>query len=456
MDLESQVLRRIEEAKLARGEGLLVAVSGGLDSVVLLHLLASTKERHALLLEVGHADHQLRGSSGEDARFVREFAEGLGLKCHCEKLEVAPRASEMGVSIEMAARELRHGFLARVAASQGMRHIALAHHADDQVELFMLRMLRGSSSAGLAGMSPLSPSPADPSVALFRPLLDITKAELRLYASQHGLRFREDETNSCLDVRRNRIRNELIPLLRAHYGFGDGDSIRRTMEVLRGESAFIQDQAAAWMAAAIDHQSLPRFQVLPLALQRQIIHDQLCQLGVEPQFDLIETLRGGPDEWVMAGDARSVCLTSAGSIQERPAPTDFSAEVLALEISGESGRANFAGGLLRWNIEPSDGRFIKRSDTELFDADTLGSRIVLRHWRPGDRFQPCGMSCSVKLQDLWTNAKVDHADRRLRVVGQTDANSLFWAEGLRISEQHKITSITRRQLVWRWSRDTLG
>lgn len=452
MNLEAQVLSAIGAAEIGPSQGLLVAVSGGVDSVVLLHLLALTRKQHGLRLEVAHADHQLRAGSADDPGFVAQLAKGLGVPWHCEKLQVASHAADAGISIEMAGRELRHAFLARLAVERGIRHVALAHHGDDQVELFLLRMVRGASGGGLGGMRVLSRSPADPEVALIRPLLDATKADLVEYATKHELPFREDVTNSSLDLPRNRVRNELIPLLRGSYGLGPGEGLRRTMELLRAESDFIKEEAGAWLETLKAGRRSKDFQGLAVAVQRQAVYQQLLSQGLDASFDLVETLRLRPGVPTTVVNGREIMRDHTGLVRECEKCRTFRCDELSLELN-LAGQAEFAGARLEWTVESACELLDRRVGLEVFDADTVGKAVLLRHWRAGDRFQPSGMPRSVKLQDLWTNAKVPLAQRHLRVVGQTSSNTLFWAEGLRISELHKVRGATRRQLVWRWSRD---
>src|ERR1043166_2265835 len=170
---------------LRRGESILVGVSGGLDSMVLLHVLQKLAPMHGWHLSVAHLNHQLRGrSSDADERLVRRTAQKLRLPVVVERADVRRFARTRKLSLEMAARRVRHDFLARAARQKRIRTVALAHHADDQLEHFFLRLLRGSGGKGLAGMKWRSPSPRDPRIELVRPLLDQRKSALRAYAAE--------------------------------------------------------------------------------------------------------------------------------------------------------------------------------------------------------------------------------------------------------------------------------
>ena len=171
----------------------------------------------------------------------------MKLPVFAESADVRAFAAKSKLSLEMSARKLRHEFLARTARKQKIKTIAVAHHADDQVELFFLRLLRGAGGEGLAGMKWRSPSPADKSISLIRPLLGFSKAELLAFARENKIHFRDDATNFSSDFLRNRIRNQLLPLLRNDYQPGLAAAVLRVMDIVGTEAEFVSDTAWWWL-----------------------------------------------------------------------------------------------------------------------------------------------------------------------------------------------------------------
>jgi tRNA(Ile)-lysidine synthase len=450
-----------------RGGKILVAVSGGLDSMTLLHALKKLSVKHRWQLVVAHFNHRLRGrASDADEKLVRKTAAAVKLRMVAESADVKAFAAKSKLSVEMAARKLRHGFLARAARKQKIETIALAHHADDQVELFFLRLLRGAGGKGLAGMKWQSPSPANPAISLIRPLLDFPKAELLAFARENKITFRDDATNSSSDFLRNRIRNELLPLLRKNYQPGLDKAVLRLMEIVGAEAEFAGEAACSWerrhLAGVAQRKkrshagkmpALPgiRFGKLPVAIQRRLLLSQLGKLGVAPDFDLIESLRQSADCFVSVGPTFSVSRDKCGKIKSRTeSKLGFSANELVVNLLNRKRESVFDGVEFRWQTGSRE-RSPHQAQKEFFDADKIGGEIILRHWRPGDRFQPIGLKSAAKLQDLFVNARIPAARRRDLVLATTADGEIFWVEGLRIGERFKLTPQTARMLVWKWS-----
>ena len=457
-DLLSHTDKLIQSRQLfKRRERILIAVSGGVDSVVLLHMLHALSPKYGWRLVVAHLNHQFRGrSSDADEGMVRRTAEKLGVPILVERADVRAFARAHKLSLEMAARRVRHDFLARIAAQKKISTIALAHHADDQLELFFLRLLRGSGGEGLAGMKWRNPSPSDSQIQLVRPLLDQPKSALAEFAAQKKIRFREDATNALLDIQRNRIRHELLPLLRRSYQPALNKTVLRTMDIIGAEAQFVTEQAAEWL----QQKRRRPFQELPMAVQRRCLQLQLLQLGIAGDYELVEQLRTAVDcpvavSGAKRGDSRFVVRNSMGLVHlKQPPGGDFNGEQTRVALDARVGKVVFAGMRICWQIDPRKFLALRKPTIgrESFDAERVGSQIVLRHWQPGDRFQPIGMAFSVKLQDFFTNQKVARGRRHQLIVAATASGEVFWVEGMRISERFKLTAGSIRRLQWRWQR----
>ncbi len=439
---------------LKPGQAVLVAVSGGLDSMTLLHALHTLGSRHRWKLTVAHFNHRLRGrSSDADEKLVRQTAFRLKVPVVFGRAEVKGFAKKSKLSLEMAARKLRHEFLARVARERKIRVVALAHHADDQVELFFLRLLRGAGGEGLAGMKWRSPSPVNSKIVLIRPLLDATREELRRLVRENKIPFREDATNAGLEMPRNRVRNELLPLLRRRYQPALTKTVLRLMEITGAEAEVAGQEAERWLK-----KRQPAFAGLPVAVQRRILQRQLLTLGVPADFELVERLRQPAQVQISIGSGLFALRDATGRVVLRTKPaSEFNPQETVLKLAGGGGNAEFDGVRLVWRFETGTN-FVRpriQKEREFFDADRVGGKIMLRHWRPGDRFQPIGLPSAARLQDLFTNRKIPRLQRRELMVAVTADGEIFWVEQLRMGERFKLTPQTRRRLVWRWRRGSL-
>ena len=278
----------------------LVGVSGGRDSVALLHWLAAAGTEK---LTVCHLDHGLRADSANDAAFVRKLARDLRVECVIAREDVRARAKRTRRSLETAGREARYEFFARVSEERGVPRLVLAHHADDQVETFLFNLFRGSGSGGLAAMRPVS---LRGSLEILRPLLGVWREEIDAYIARHALAFREDASNTDPRHTRNRLRHEVVPMLCAAFGRDVRAAIWRAAELCSAEHEFLAGiLTPADAAAELDVHAMRE---LPTAVQRRVIHAWLRANGVrEIAFDDVENVRAlldGPRAKINLSGAR--------------------------------------------------------------------------------------------------------------------------------------------------------
>jgi tRNA(Ile)-lysidine synthase len=274
---------------------------------------------------------------------------------------------------------------------------------------------------------------------------------LEQFARENKIPFREDASNADRSILRNRIRHNLLPLLRRRYQPAVSQTVRRLMEIVGAESEVVTAAARAWLK----QQRRSRFDSLPVAVQRRLLQLQLQQLHIAADYDRVELLRAAAGQLFSINARVSVFRAASGLVQTREHPAiDFNAKKHAMVLSGRSGQVLFDGVCIRWRCDSVRRvtRLKRPPETECFDADQIGPSVVLRHWQPGDRYQPIGMKSAVKLQDWFTNQKIPRARRHEVIVATTGAGEVFWVEGQRIAERFKLTPYTRRRLIWGWRR----
>ena len=450
-------VRKLFEA----GQCLLVAVSGGADSVALLLALQTLRRTRGLRLTVAHLHHGIRGRAADaDADFVQRLCRRLRLPCVVARCDVPRLARRRGLSLEAAAREARYAFLCSTARELGANAVATAHTADDQAETVVLRFARGAGPEGLAG---IPYSHARGKVRIVRPLLDVDRAQVEQFLRARRQAWREDETNRDPSFTRNRVRHDVLPYLSRMLNPGLRSVLRRTAEILREENAWCDDLAARALAdltagpgstarrgssQALDCRQLAR---LPLALRRRIVRLWLAGAGVPPEhvdFDVVErTLRlcgrtsGSaseelPDRWHVLRRYAIASVEQMGRGRGRASPRR--AVPVALQVPGETVLAEFG---LRCRVRetlgfvreppPGAGRYPCRA---FIDREVLRARgLAARCRRPGDRMTPLGMERPRKIQDVFVDAKVPR-DERDRLPLIVCGREIVWVPGYRVAQ----------------------
>lgn len=272
--------------RLRTDQTMLVGVSGGRDSAVLLHALVAAGYRQLI---VCHLDHALRADSDADAWFTAELAQKYELPFEADRVDVARVAVERKLSLEAAAREVRYEFFAQVARMHWCPRVLLAHHADDQVETLLLNLFRGSGCGGLAAMQPRSVREVRGArMELHRPLLGVWRGEVDAYASKHRLQYRDDATNDDRRFTRNRVRHDLLPVLEETFGRDIKRSLWRTASILGAEDEFLSAQTPR---VSPDPLNVAVLKTLPVALLRRTIFEWLRCSGVgDVGFDDVEAV----------------------------------------------------------------------------------------------------------------------------------------------------------------------
>lgn len=417
---------------------LLLAVSGGIDSVVLCHLMRSV----GYAFEIAHCNFHLRAAdSDRDEAFVRHLAEHYGAPFHVERFDTRGYAAERHLSIEEAARQLRYRFFASCVASHDNARVVTAHHRDDAVETFFLNLMRGTGIAGLVGIRPLSRMDCtDPPIAVAHPLLPFSREEIVAYAKEQGLDHVEDITNHSLDYRRNRVRHELLPLLRDMTPSAN-KSIARTMDFL-ADTEQIYRQAVETMRLRLVRRCAEGDE-WPLESLRALhpLHTWLFELLHPYGFNaaqIVDICRAldGPSGRCFYSDTHRL-------VRERDAlfVSPFRRFV------GDAMPTCTMQTLSRDEYWRRCGTWRTAATEALFDADRLRLPLRWRHVRPGDRFQPYGMKGSRLVSDLFSDLKLALHEREQWWLLCDADDTILWVTGLRADGRYAVTDNTRRVLL---------
>ncbi|WP_284642782.1 tRNA lysidine(34) synthetase TilS [Paenibacillus silviterrae] len=460
--MESDLAVRIEqhissERFFERGESIVVAVSGGPDSVALLHLLFVLAPRWELRIVAAHVNHGFRGEeSDREALFVERLCDEWGMPCEIGTIRVPSYIEETGENAQVAARELRYAFLSEVAGRNHATRIALAHHADDQAETLLMRIVRGTSPSGLGGIP--ARRKLREGLELVRPLLRIYKEEILRYCEAHGLSYCIDSSNLEQKYARNQFRLSVLPYLRQYNGNLE-EALVRLAEVAAAENEYMDQKVFSLYKQYVRAEngfyswSAKWFADVPLALQRRLIKLILSYLSAGPDsIDFLnverirtDVLRRAPSNYRYPV-AQNIVLTReydrvlihrmvvppspyAYPLQWGQTELDIpEAEIRLHCVWMETGR-----------LEGSSANHM----TAFFDADALSFPLTVRSRQPGDRMRVAGLNGSKKVKDMFIDSKIPPSVRE-RIPMITDASGeLIWVPGVRRSAAAAVTEQSR-------------
>lgn len=428
------------------GESVLLAVSGGGDSTAMVLILHQIAAAYGWRLTVSHFDHQLRGreASAADLQFVSELARSLSLPFVSGAGDVARRARSKGESVEQAARILRYRYLSLQARASGATIVASGHTLDDQAETVLLHLIRGSGLDGLAGMRPRSPWPLGRGPELGRPLLGLRRVDTRRYCREMGIEPRDDATNQLLLATRNRVRHEVLPVIRRLNPRVD-EALARLAEVASEDAATLEAQAAEAFRACMRRQkrgvslSLEalrdlrpaiRSRVLRLALSRALGSDLDIEAAHLAAVTRLVDSRPGQASLahgvVAVRDSRTLSLVRGKPAAAKEIPETPLAVPGLTEVGG-----------WRFEVEFIDSPGTARGRTLLevhLDAEVVSGGLWVRSRRRGDRLRPAGLGGTKKLQDIMVDAKVARGERDGVPVVAADWG-IAWVAGLCLDER---------------------
>ena len=455
---------------------VVLAVSGGPDSLAMMHLLTELRDRSypRLQLHVGHLHHGMRGAAAdEDARFVEAEAKKLRLSCTAARADVPALAAERRCGIEVAGRDARYHFLTELAKSLGAGAIALAHQADDQAETVLMRVLRGAGPRGMGGIPYTRPIADVPGIRIIRPLLDCTRRDILKFLRQRELRWRLDSTNLSRKYLRNRLRRIAIPEIKREWGARLGENLcllaalaQRFQARSDAIRAILRSQNPACLMDGYVETKAEWLRRMPSAMLADQVQDWMKEAGLwrkmlsAKEYDKIAALldrrRDAAKKVGLSGGALACVWRESFILCPAPAAAGRAAGKVAkpvysaqLEVPGRTlvePLGSIEAEMLNAGKELIARKRAARNGLEEFlDFETLELPLIARSPRPGDRMRPLGAPGSRKLQDIFTDLHVPPW-LRPRTLVVTMKDRPIWLVGRRIADAAKLTDRTRKVL----------
>ena len=436
---------------------VLLAVSGGIDSMCMAELFAALEPHVPFAL--AHCNFHLRGEESDgDEALVRTWASERGARIHVRDFDTETYARENGISIEMAARDLRYAWFAQLCLEHGYKAVSVAHNANDNAETLILNMLRGAGLRGLSGMSVVSSVPGFPSILLLRPLLGCTRKQIEGYMFAHKVPYREDSTNAMSEYKRNRIRNEAFPIFETV-----NPSFVRTLNREMGYFSEAGEIVEDWCRAAVPS-------VVREDEQKEVLHIDMETLMssrhwryllyyiLEP-YGFNSTVLASLEDLLISSrtisgkrfeSAGYELVTGRNELLVRPSSVPAGQDIMPVRGAGSY---HFNGRTFKVEVldRTPDMSLKQPAGVLLLDADKLRFPFVLRRWRSGDWLVPFGMRGKKKVSDLFADLKYDALQKESAVMivdtctdGMAESQHMAAVAGIRIDDRYKVTADTVR------------
>lgn len=430
------------------GDRVLVGCSGGIDSATLLFVLNEVRKEIPFDLGVAHVNHLLRANESErDEAFVRHTAARYGIPFFLEKANVTEYAASQGLSLQHAGRDIRYRFFDEVADREGYTRIATAHNLDDQIETFILRLIKGS---GLRGLSSIPPARG----RVIRPFLHVYRSEIASFAEHHAIPFVEDSSNEKTVYERNYIRHTIIPLCN-DLNPAFREKISSLLQDIHAMNAALDEEKDKFMKLVRGDQAelavpLKHFVKLEHEVRYRVMADIFARLApsfvpLREHIRLIEKIIGSVRPNLHLDLPSGLKVNKAYDnllFTARPVPGDIK-EIRALH-SGTNHLACLNIDIRVQHLKKGPRSFPEDSSIAYLDGDKCGD-LTVRTFRAGDRFQPLGMARPVKVKDFFISRKIPLRHRR-RIPLILSGNDIIWIAGHRIDERYKLTPDTRNVL----------
>ncbi|HHY42159.1 MAG TPA: tRNA lysidine(34) synthetase TilS [Thermoanaerobacterales bacterium] len=455
MNIEQQFLKTIKKYNMVKeGDKVIVGVSGGPDSVCLLHLFNKFRRQLGILLYVAHLDHMFRGKeSEEDARFVETLCHNWNIPFFSDKVDVPAYAKKSGLSPEDAARRVRYEFFREVKEQVDAQKIATGHNQNDHEETILMNILRGTGLDGLIGIEAVRES-------FIRPLIEVQRADIEKYLEQENIPFRIDATNLTTDYFRNSLRLELIPIIRKKYCPHFGQSLRRLSEITKRDLAFLKQETERAKANTVRyHSEKVIIDIGEFLKQHEAIKYRLVRAAVEKlsgdvkDFEirhaelLVDFIEKSPTGSRIDLPKNLQGIKEYDTIILSKASHDEGPEYhYVLKVPGEISIKEIGINVKAYIKPKEEIKITADANIARLDFDKVDSSLIIRNRFPGDRFKPLGGKGFKKLKDFFIDEKVPRRKRNLVPIIEAKGN-IVWVGGMRIDDRFKVTGETKTVLV---------
>jgi len=445
---EQKVLRFIKENELlSSGEKILIALSGGPDSVFLLHFLNKFKKKFKIKLGAAHINHCLRGKDSErDELFCKVICNELSIPFYLLRKDIKSYSKRNKFSLEVAGRKIRYEFFEKVANDNKYHKVATAHNADDNTETVLLNLIKGTGLKGIAGI-PVKRN------NIIRPILSLTKKEILNYLDKNQFEYRIDESNLSNDFERNYLRNEIIPLIQKNINPSFSNSALNTSlnlqklnsgltEIVGVLKAEVKVKPNRSVSIPIEHISKSNASIISYSLKEII--DENFSVKIESRdlkkiFLLAKKQSGKSEELseklIALKERDEITIQKKGSVKK-----------LKQKKTSIGNEAEIDGKILSISkVKKNEVKIGKTKKIEFISADGLSSTFVVRVWKSGDKFFPIGMQGSKKISDYLNDIKINSFEKKEQLVLENKRN-IVWVIGKRLDDRFKVTPNTKKVL----------
>lgn len=453
--IDNKVMDTVKRENLIqKGDRIIVALSGGPDSVCLIHILNKMSKSYGFTVYAAHFNHQIRGvAAHKDALYAMEFCDSLGIRCFLKSMDVPSYAKEKKLTMEEAARILRYEMLFKLKEELGAEKIAVAHNLDDQAETVMMRIMRGTGLNGIKGMEYKRPD------GIIRPLMDVLKHDIEKYCKDYNLGARIDHTNLEDEYTRNKIRIHLLPYIEREYASNIKEILARMANGLREDCHYIEniaDEKSKVVSSLIDEDTvridIDLIESEEVSITKRILRN--AYKDIEGSYNGLETVHiddilyliQNPKKEARINLPKGIIADKKGSylyITRKEVKTELIEYEVEIPVNKSIIIEELGIKIEAQRISKEKSKMFSTGNCiKSFDVDKISGKLIIRNRRNGDKIKPLGLGGTKKVKDILIDSKVP-LEKRNSVPVICDDEKILWLAGYCMSEEVKISDSTK-------------